>query len=219
MNRDFKGIWIPREVWLSKDLTIMEKLFFIEIDSLDNEEYCFASNSYFAEFFDISKGRCTQIIKSLESKNLISIEHERKGKQIVKRLIRVVNKLNNPIKNIKQPYLENAQDNNTVINNTTINKSSVELPLTINKESFNEWLKYKKYKSKAPITKCINFLSVYSFEIQREIIDTSIMNEWKGLFPPKQNFNTHADGKSKAINKAFEILNGNSKQEVCDYEQ
>jgi len=34
MNRDFKGVWIPKEVWINKDLTWMEKLFLVEIDSL-----------------------------------------------------------------------------------------------------------------------------------------------------------------------------------------
>ena len=36
MERAFKGIWIPAEIWLSKELKIMEKLFLVEIDSLDN---------------------------------------------------------------------------------------------------------------------------------------------------------------------------------------
>ena len=98
----------------------MEKMFLAEIDSLDNENGCFASNSYFADFFGITKGRCTQIIKSLEAKKRITIVLKREGKQVVKRLIRVVNKLNNPSENIKHPYLENDEDNNTYINNTCI---------------------------------------------------------------------------------------------------
>lgn len=118
MNRAFKGVWIPAEIWLNKDITMMEKLFLVEIDSLDNDQGCFASNAYFAEFFDMSKGRCTQIIKSLESKKLIKIRLTRKGKQITKRTIRVVNKLTRGSENIKQGYLENAQGSNTSNNNT-----------------------------------------------------------------------------------------------------
>ena len=122
MNRDFKGIWLPKEIWLNKDLTVMEKLFLVEIDSLDNENGCFASNAHFSNFFDLSKARCTQIIKSLESKKMISILIERDGKIISKRVIRIlntlVNKLNTPSKNIKYPYLENVQESNTLNNNT-----------------------------------------------------------------------------------------------------
>lgn len=130
MNRAFKGIWIPKEIWLNKDLSVMEKIFLVEIDSLDNEDGCFASNKYFADFFDISKGRCSQIIKGLHEKNLIQIDYLYEGKEVKRRTIKVVNKfnrvvskLNTPIKNTKDPYLENAKENNTVFNNTHINNT------------------------------------------------------------------------------------------------
>lgn len=134
IERGFKGIWIPREIWLNKDLTLHEKLFLVEINSLDNDEGCFATNSHFSEFFGVSKGRCTQIIKSLEAKNMISITIERDGKIISKRVLKILNtpfnklntlfnKLNTPIKNIKYPYLENAEESNTSINNTNINNT------------------------------------------------------------------------------------------------
>jgi len=37
MKRDFKGIWIPKEIWLNENLTLQEKVFLVEIESLDNE--------------------------------------------------------------------------------------------------------------------------------------------------------------------------------------
>ena len=140
-QRDFKGVWIPKDIWLNRDLPVMEKLFLVEIDSLDNEQGCFASNKHFSDFFDISKGRCTQIIKSLEEKGLVSIKHEYKGKQIIRRTIRLVNKVNkvdnelNGVDNklngdsekTKQGYLENDEDNNTInnpINNSYNNKQT-----------------------------------------------------------------------------------------------
>lgn len=161
MERNFKGIWIPKEIWLSKDLTIMEKIFLVEIDSLDNEKGCFASNAYFADFFDISKGRCSQIIKSLEAKGYIKISLEYKGKQIVKRTIKVVNKLNtvvlnklnHSIKKTKYPYLENAEDNNTSINNinnnNTINNISSKVD-TLESEFDKWWEIYGKKGNRKP---------------------------------------------------------------------
>ena len=73
VNRDFKGVWIPKEIWLSKNITMVEKFFLLEIDSLDSKKGCFASNAHFSELFGLSKGRCTQVIKQLESKNYIKI--------------------------------------------------------------------------------------------------------------------------------------------------
>lgn len=131
MERDFKGIWIPKEVWLNKDLKLIEKLFLVEIDSLNNEKGCWASNKYFGEFFGVSKGRCSQVINSLQEKGFILIKYEYVGKEIKSRTIRVVKKLNRVFnkcvggsKNIKGGYLENDKDSNTITNNTTNNKTT-----------------------------------------------------------------------------------------------
>lgn len=125
-KRGFKGVWIPKEIWLNKELSVMEKLFLVEIDSLDNEKGCFASNKHFSEFFGLSKGRCTQIIKELEKKKMIKVSYEREGKQITRRTIRVVNKLSTPVnkldrgsKKTKQGYLENDEESNTSNSNTS----------------------------------------------------------------------------------------------------
>ena len=130
-ERDFKGIWIPKEIWLNKELKLIEKIFLVEIDSLDNESGCWASNKYFAEFFGITKGRCSQIINGLNEKGLVTITLKREGKEIKSRTIRVVNKLKGVVnkcvggsKYIKQGYLINDKDNNTITNNTTNNKKN-----------------------------------------------------------------------------------------------
>lgn len=130
VTRAFKGIWISKEIWLSKDLTVMEKLFLVEIDSLDNDKGCYASNGHFSDFFDLSKQRCSQIIKSLEKKGYIKIEYKYDEKMVKERVIKVSNKFDRGIKfskggikKIKEGYQENAKGSNTVINNTLSNTS------------------------------------------------------------------------------------------------
>lgn len=91
-ERDFKGVWIPKEIWINKDLTIMQKLFLVEINSLDNDSGCFAGNAHFVDMFELSKQRCSQIINSLAEKEYINITLIYNGKQIKKRIIRVSNK-------------------------------------------------------------------------------------------------------------------------------
>lgn len=120
-NRDFKGVWIPAEYWLDPNLTMMEIMFITEIDSLDRGEGCFASNSHFADFFGVTPGRASQIIKSLEKKGYIELTYEREGKRVVRRLIRVVRKLKGGIENSKGGYLENAEGSNTPSSNTGSN--------------------------------------------------------------------------------------------------
>jgi hypothetical protein len=71
-NRDFKGIWIPKEIWLNTDLSIIEKVLLVEIDSLDNSERgCFASNEYLASFVQLSEGRVANIISKLKKRKFI----------------------------------------------------------------------------------------------------------------------------------------------------
>lgn len=120
-SRDFKGVWIPAEYWLDPNLTMMEIVFITEIDSLDRGEGCFASNNHFADFFGVTPGRASQIVNSLQKKGYIELTYEREGKRVVRRLIRVVRKLNGGIKNSKGGYLENAEGSNTVFSNTESN--------------------------------------------------------------------------------------------------
>ena len=144
MERDFKGIWIPKEIWLSKDLNIMEKIMLVEIDSLDNENGCFASNEHFSNFFSLSKNRCSEIIKSLEKKGYIEISYIYRNNQkaIEKRIIKCIRDSDRPIRDSDRPirdsdrgYSENREDNNTLFNNTFNNtdnkRNNVEKDSTI----------------------------------------------------------------------------------------
>ena len=66
MERDFKGVWISREVWLDNRLTAVEKVILMEIDSLDcGEKGCFASNQYLAEFCQCSETKVSTAISKL----------------------------------------------------------------------------------------------------------------------------------------------------------
>jgi len=71
VNRAFKGIWIPRQIYLHKELSWTEKILLVEIDSLDCGEGCFASNEYFAKFLGKSIGQTSAAISHLRSLNLI----------------------------------------------------------------------------------------------------------------------------------------------------
>ena len=72
MERDFKGVWIPKDIWLNKELSILEKCLITEIDSLDNSDKgCFASNKYLSEFIGVSEGRCANIISDLKKREFI----------------------------------------------------------------------------------------------------------------------------------------------------
>ena len=65
--RDFKGIFIPKEVWLDDKLSAIDKFILAEINSLDVEENggCYASNEYLAEFCQCSVSKVSASISKL----------------------------------------------------------------------------------------------------------------------------------------------------------
>lgn len=147
MTHDFKGIWIPKHIWLADDLGWSEKLLLVEIDSLDQDNGCFATNEHFAQFFGLSKDRISKMITALKRKGYITVSLTYKAgtRQIDKRIIRVVRIDENACtaigdtdtpartkhrdalgENDAQRVGENAKENNTDISNTlnnTKNKS------------------------------------------------------------------------------------------------
>jgi hypothetical protein len=127
MERDFKGVWIPKEVWLDENLTWMEKLLLVEIDSLDKEKGCFASNKYFAEFFQLSPSRISELVSQLVCKGYITTFLLYDGKQVKQRILTPtvpIRKLEGGIRKTEEGYSEKAKDINTLINNTSINNTN-----------------------------------------------------------------------------------------------
>ena len=138
MDRAFKGIWIPKEIYLDKNLNWTEKILLIEIDSLDGEEGCFATNEHFAKHLMISKDRVSKLISKLNLLGYITVKiiYKNGSKQIEKRILHstigysrkqlegIVENTDTPIvENTNTPIVGNNQDNNTNINNTNINNT------------------------------------------------------------------------------------------------
>ncbi len=69
----FKGVFVPKEIWVSKQLKAMEKLIFVEIYALDREFGCVAGNAHFADMFGLKERMVRNWIKSLKDKGLIEV--------------------------------------------------------------------------------------------------------------------------------------------------
>lgn len=137
-NRDFKWIWIPKEIWLCTDLTLQEKVFLVEIDSLDNEIGCYANNDYFSRFFWVSKTRVSLIIKSLIDKWFL--ESEILEQEWNRRILKVKDLFNKvergSLTKIKEGLKQKLKHNNTV--NNTSNNINISNDILIEKIQKNE---------------------------------------------------------------------------------
>lgn len=149
--RDFRGIWIPAEIWLTKELTVGEKLMYVEIESLSKlQRGCFASNAHFAEMFNISTSRVSEIISSLAAKGFVFVEQKRQGVRTVQRVIQIIPRNLTSSENTKNPFgkdvegsSEKAQGKNTVLSNTDKEKNSChpqaeDVPYEAILEKYNE---------------------------------------------------------------------------------
>ena len=83
-ERDFKGVWIPREIWLSDKLSLTAKALFVEIHSLDNERGCYASNAYFAEFFQISDRQIRTYLTMLKEHGFITVTVKNRNERVIR---------------------------------------------------------------------------------------------------------------------------------------
>lgn len=194
MNRDFKGVWIPKEIWLSKELTALEKVIFAEIHSLDNENHCTAGNEYFAEFCNCSQSAVTKTIKHLTDLGLIEVvSFDGRHRQL-----RVVNFTTHPSK-IYEADSENLRAINTdnnIVNNTSNNSKELLLDEAESDDTFLGSVSKTKEKPKKKnlYQKCMDMINDFTDDAQfRDLLTTYLKyrleikdkplyaNMWKGM--------------------------------------
>jgi hypothetical protein len=108
-DRDFKGVWIPKEIWLSENLSLMEKVLFVEIHSLDNERGCYAGNNYFAKFFGVSARQIRRYLESLKKHGFITQTIRNKNERVIRTAGRFRRISDAEIKQLRQGRADLAQ--------------------------------------------------------------------------------------------------------------
>jgi len=130
---------IPANVRYDESLPPNAKLLYGEITALCNSEgYCWATNKYFAELYQVTTRTASKWVNALISRGYIKAEvfYKKGSKEVEKRYITISpypieekfhtygKKFPYPIEeNINTPIEENFQDNNTDIN-TTFNNTN-----------------------------------------------------------------------------------------------
>ena len=133
-NRKFKGVWIPADYWLDENLSIMEVVILTEIDSLDGQNGCFASNKHFASFIGMTPAYVSKIIKHLKEKGYISVNYKTENR-VTTRSIKIIRGINSSKRGINNSLgginsskdgINNSLDpiNYSVPSNTSSNTSN-----------------------------------------------------------------------------------------------
>ena len=118
-ERDFKGVWIPRSIWLDENLNALEKVILTEIDSLDmGEDGCWASNKYIADFCQCSETKVSTAISKLIERGYLYVKSFDGRQRVLKS--RLSNFERQTLKNRKadSQNLKQSNTSNNTKNNT-----------------------------------------------------------------------------------------------------
>jgi DNA-binding MarR family transcriptional regulator len=110
----FKGVWIPRAVFVIDDLTLHQKIVVSMVINLTSDEPCYATNHYIGEILGIHPTRVSVHLNNLKKMGYLDIKIVRnKDKHITKRLITPTPALRNRIGGLSetanQPISETAK--------------------------------------------------------------------------------------------------------------
>lgn len=111
--KEFKGVWIPYEIFINKKLTDKEKFVYSMIIFLSKENECTISNAYIGNLLNICNVQVSRIINSLKKKGYINtkIIYKENSKEIALRKIVPIIKNDNTYKQINvNPINKNAKD-------------------------------------------------------------------------------------------------------------
>lgn len=143
---------IPANVRYDKSITPNAKLLYGEITALCNEKgYCWASNNYFADLYEVTPQAISKWINQLAKKGYITLDYERAGKEITQRNIYIATYqqiikevstkddggINKRLKGYQQKIKENTTVNNT--SNNTYNKETQDKPAKSQKNKYGEY--------------------------------------------------------------------------------
>ena len=202
-KRDFKGIWIPKEVWLDERLNALDKIILAEIDSLDSSDRgCWASNKHISDFCQCSETKVsTAISKLIEYGYLYVKSFDGRSRELKSSLSKSVRQT---FKKCKADFQILKESN--ISNNTYNNKRKKERKTTgyddiisqIEDDSLRDlYIEYIKMRKliKSPMTdraltmliNKVESLEPLSIDRQKKLLENAIMNNWKSVYPIKDN--------------------------------
>ncbi len=206
-DRDFKGIWIPAEVWLNPELSLTEKALLAEIDSFTgNGKSFYKSNDTIVRDYGVSISTISRAVKKLADMGYVDVRSDGRNRYITSRQSRVVNLTMQNVQNDVSAPSKSATTNKVDrYNYKTLKEEGVVMPFDSNEfhcawETYLEMRKVQhkfQYKSTATEQTALHQLQQMSNGSEATaiaIIAQSVAWCWKGLFPLKQQRNDQPTG-------------------------
>ncbi len=207
MEREFKGVWIPSEIWLDARLTLVEKALYAEIDSFSGNGRTFhKSNETIQLEYGVSRPTISKAIKKLTDLGFISAAFDGRMRHLTVQADRKIlsgrgkESFGQTVKNLRAEG-KNSTSTNTIerTEDNTFKKKGVVLPFE--GESFREawetWLQERKERGTKRYTQRGEQAALHKLQNDSQgdeataiaIIHESIAHGWQGLFPLKNRKN------------------------------
>ena len=201
MERNFKGVWIPSEIWLDKDLTLVEKALLAEIDSFTGNGRSFMkSNDTIQDEYGISRNTIGRSLRKLADRGFVDVTFNGR--------VRCVTTRAGSIPKMGRQSTQNgeaASPNDTSTNTskrTTYNTSKREgvvLPFDSKEfaDAWQVWLTERRERGTKKYTQRGEQAALHKLQKDSQgdeataiaIIHESIAHGWQGLFPLKNRKN------------------------------
>lgn len=120
-REEFISSFITISILGDNRLTFLERLLLIHIISLSKKNgYCWATNKYFSNIYDVTTVTISKSISKLATLNYIKIDFDNKNTNNTKRIIKLSDDLKNKLNSIKEnlnvSYKENFKQYNNKLN-------------------------------------------------------------------------------------------------------
>lgn len=201
MDRTFKGVWIAAEIWLDKDLTLVEKALLAEIDSFTGNGRSFIkSNDTIQSEYGISRNTIGRSLRKLADRGFVEVTFNGR--------VRCVTTRAGSIPKMGRQSTQNgeaASPNDTYTNtskrtkNNTSKREGVVLPFDSKEfaDAWAVWLTERRERRTKQYTQRGEQAALHKLQNDSQgdeataiaIIHQSIANGWQGLFPLKNRKN------------------------------
>ncbi len=194
MAKEFKGVWIPKEIYQDHALTPTDKLILSDISTL--KEY-FKSNETISNEIGISVPSVTRSIKKLTKLKYINTTHNGRSRLIkmMSTLIKMIRQPNQNDEAASSKRLDSIQE--SIPLSKHVSKREVVYPFQ-EKEFLDTWKIWIEERRESGIKKYTNRgeqsalhklqkISNHDYKTAIAIINESISQGWRGLFALKRD--------------------------------
>jgi len=202
MERQFKGIWIPAEIWLNKNLSAIDKILLADIDSFTgNGKLFYKSNATLSRELGVSESTIKRAIKTLLEQNLVKVSGGTR-----KRLCESLNSSYQGHSDSYSGHIEPNEGQNEPSagskcppTNTETNQSTNQIDYPFEdsrfKDAWTEWIEERKAKRIRKYTPkgeqgALHLLQKESdndCETAIKMIHNAIARGWQGIYPLKND--------------------------------